>query len=87
MTSSSPIIKEWYESLSTGSKKYAKKLFAAIETMHFDGDNEKKREFLRYGILAFERLKISEKLDSIDNEDLISDILKFGEIFADLQEI
>lgn len=87
VTSSSPIIKEWYESLSTGSKKYAKKLFAAIETMHFDGDNEKKREFLRYGILAFERLKISEKLESIDNVDLISDILKFGEIFADLQEI
>ena len=87
VTSSSPIIKEWYESLGTGSKKYAKKLFAAIETMHFDGDNEKKREFLRYGILAFERLKISEKLESIDNEDLITDILKFGEIFADLQEI
>ena len=58
-----------------------------IETMHFDGDEEKKREFLRYGILAFERLKISEKLESIDNKDLISDLLKFGEVFADLQEI
>ena len=55
--------------------------------MHFDGDNEKKREFLRYGILAFERLKISEKLESIDNDDLISDLLSFGEVFADLQEI
>lgn len=87
MTNSSPIIKEWYDGLSTSSRKYAKKLFAVIETMHFDGDDEKKREFLRYGILAFERLKISEKLESIDNEDLISDILKFGEVFADLQEI
>ena len=87
VTNSSPIIKEWYEGLSTSSRKYAKKLFAVIETMHFDGDEEKKREFLRYGILAFERLKISEKLESIDNEDLISDLLKFGEVFADLQEI
>ena len=87
VTNSSPIIKEWYEGLSVSSRKYAKKLFAVIETMHFDGDEEKKREFLRYGILAFERLKISEKLESIDNEDLISDLLKFGEVFADLQEI
>lgn len=87
VTNSSPVIKEWYDGLSTGSRKYAKKLFAVIETMHFDGDNEKKREFLRYGILAFERLKISEKLESIDNDDLISDLLKFGEVFADLQEI
>lgn len=55
--------------------------------MHFDGDDAKKREFLRYGILAFERLKISEKLESIDNDDLISDLLRFGEVFADLQEI
>ena len=85
--STSPIIKEWYDGLSTGSRKYAKKLFSVIETMHFDGDEEKKREFLRYGILAFERLKISEKLESIDNKDLISDLLKFGEVFADLQEI
>lgn len=87
VTNSSPVIKEWYEGLSTSSRKYAKKLFAVIETMHFDGDNEKKREFLRYGILAFERLKISEKLESIDNDDLISDLLRFGEVFADLQEI
>lgn len=87
VTNSSPIIKEWYEGLSVSSRKYAKKLFAVIETMHFDGDEEKKREFLRYGILAFERLKINEKLESIDNEDLISDLLKFGEVFADLQEI
>lgn len=87
VTNSSPIIKEWYDGLSSNSKKYAKKLFGVIETMHFDGDDEKKREFLRYGILAFERLKISEKLDAIDNEDLISNLLKFGEVFADLQEI
>lgn len=87
VTNSSPVIKEWYEGLSTSSRKYAKKLFAVIETMHFDGDDEKKREFLRYGILAFERLKISEKLESIDNDDLISDLLRFGEVFADLQEI
>ena len=87
VTNSSPVIKEWYEGLSTSSRKYAKKLFAVIETMHFDGDDAKKREFLRYGILAFERLKISEKLESIDNDDLISDLLRFGEVFADLQEI
>jgi len=85
--SKSPTIKAWYESLRTNSKKYAKKLFATIETMHFDGDEEKKKEFLRYGILAFERLKISERLETLENEDIIANLLSFGEIFADLQEI
>lgn len=83
----SPAIKAWYDSLRSNSKNYAKKLFATIETMHFDGNDEKKREFLRYGILAFERLKITEKLETLENEDVISDLLKFGEVFADLQEI
>ena len=54
--------------------------------MHFDKGEENKKELLKYGILAFERLKVAEKLDFIENEG-IEDIVKYGEIFSDLQDI
>lgn len=81
-----PAIKEWYDNLKSNTKKYAKKLFSTIETMHFDKGEESKKELLKYGILAFERLKVAEKLDFIENEG-IEDIVKYGEIFSDLQDI
>lgn len=86
--SSIPAIKEWYDSLRSSTKKYAQRLFASIESMRFDDDDSKKRELLKYGILAFERLKLTDKLSLLDNDDnMIDDIVKFGDVFADLQDI
>lgn len=82
----SPAVKEWYDSLKSNTKKYAKKLFSTIESMHFDKGEENKKELLKYGILAFERLKVAEKLNFIEDEG-IEDIVKYGEIFSDLQDI
>lgn len=86
--SSIPAIKEWYDSLRPSTKKYAQRLFASIESMRFDDDDSKKRELLKYGILAFERLKLTDKLSLLDKDDnMIDDIVKFGDVFADLQDI
>lgn len=81
-----PAIKEWYDSLKSNAQKYAKKLFSTIESMHFDKGEGQKKELLKYGILAFERLRIAEKLDVIEDEG-IEDIVKYGEVFSDLQDI
>lgn len=88
ITSSNFAIKEWYDSLGRDTKRYAQKLFASIESMRFDDDSGKKKELLKYGILAFERLHLTDRLSVLDeSEDGISDIVKFGEVFADLQDI
>lgn len=81
-----PAIYEWYKELNTNTQKYAKKLFATIEGLHYDKEEKEKKELLKYGILAFERLKISDKLNFIDDK-IFADISKYGEIFSDLQEI
>lgn len=81
-----PAVRNWYDELRPNTQKYAKKLFSTIESMHFDKGEVNKRELLKYGILAFERLKISEKLEYIGEEG-IEDIVKYGEIFSDLQDI
>lgn len=88
ITMSNSAIKEWYDSLKPLNKKYAQRLFASIESMRFDEDEQKKRELLKYGILAFERLKLSDKLSLLDNdESMIGDLTKFGEVFNELEDI
>lgn len=88
ITSSNLAIKEWYNNLGRDTKRYAQKLFASIESMRFDDDDDKKKELLKYGILAFERLRLTDRLSVLEEaEEGISDIMKFGEVFADLQDI
>lgn len=81
-----PELKEWYESQTGDSRKHAKKLFATIENLHFDKDISKKKEVYKFGILAFERLKVVDKLSELKN--LSGDnLLHFGKIFSEMQDI
>lgn len=81
-----PILKEWFDTQKGDNKNYAKKLFSTIENLHFDKDIAKKKEVYKFGILAFERLRIAEKLSEIDN--LSGDNLQlFGTIFSEMQDI
>lgn len=57
-------LKEWYDSLKGDSKNTAKKLFSKIEKMTVH--NEDKKEILKHGILAFERLRLMDALSSMD---------------------
>ena len=81
-----PELKEWYDLQKGDNKKHAKKLFSVIENLHFDKDTKKKKEVYKFGILAFERLRVAEKLSEIDN--LTGDNLQlFGSIFSEMQDI
>ncbi len=81
-----PELIEWYNSQKGDNKKHAKKLFSVIENLHFDKDKAKKKEVYKFGILAFERLRIAEKLSEIEN--ITGDNLQlFGSIFSEMQDI
>jgi hypothetical protein len=84
-----PILKQWFDSLITDSRKmHAKKLFAAIETMHFDKADvyEKKKELYKQGIMAFEKLKLRDSLHELEKITNPDD-LKLSFIFNDLSDI
>jgi hypothetical protein len=85
-TSEIPVLSEWYDSQRGDAKKYAKKLFATIENLHFDEDLSKKKEIYKFGVLAFERLRIADKLSELENLSADS-LTHFGEIFSELQDI
>lgn len=83
-----PAIKEWYGRLrSEQQKKQAEKLFSTIETLHFDHDEEgKRRELYKQGILAFERLRVSDNLHKINDLNTATDI-QIAAVFSELNEI
>lgn len=81
-----PELSEWYNSQKGDSKKYAKKLFSTIESLHIDDNISTKKELYKFGVLAFERLKVSDKLSEL--ERLPGDnLIQFGKIFSEMQDI
>ncbi len=85
-TTEIPVLSEWYNSYKGDAKVHAKKLFSTIENLHFDKDLNKKKEVYKFGILAFERLRVADKLSELEKLSADS-ITHFGGIFAELQDI
>ena len=62
-----PLIGQWYDSLPTDDKKAAKKLLGKVNQIIVD--DRKRATVLRYGLLAFEKLRYSHQLSLLDNLD------------------
>lgn len=81
-----PKVKEWFEQLGAGNKKYARKLFAKIESFPIENAAYKK-ELYRHGILAFETLALKDNLDALENVRTAEDFQLIRSIFADMDEL
>ncbi len=62
-----PAISNWVSTLKGDDKKYAKKMFGKINQI--TAEDEKRREILKYSVLAFEKLRYSNRLSEIDEID------------------
>lgn len=79
-----PVISSWVSNLSGDDKKYAKKMFGKINQIVADDD--KKKEIIKYSVLAFEKLKYSRHLSAIDTIDA-ENFEVFKEVFVGLDEL
>lgn len=79
-----PIITTWVDSLKGDSKTYAKKMFGKINQI--EADDNKKREILKYSVLAFEKLRYANKLSGIDNIN-IETLESIKDVFLGLDEL
>lgn len=79
-----PVIDTWCKSLQGDDKKYAKKMFGKINQIVADDD--KKKEILKFSVLAFEKLKYAKHLSAIDNIEA-ENFEVFKDIFTGLDEI
>lgn len=59
-----PLVQEWFDTLGTDQKSKARQLFGKINKLQVD--REDKKPLFKYGILAFEKLKIRDNLSKIE---------------------
>lgn len=62
-----PKIQTWYESLEGDEKSYAKKILGKINRLITD--ETQRKDFTKYGILAFEKMRLRKSLSSIEQFD------------------
>lgn len=79
-----PVIDTWICGLKGDDKQYARKMFGKVNQIIADDD--KKREILKYSILAFEKFKYTRHLSAIDIIDA-KNFEIFKDVFTGLDEI
>lgn len=86
----SPTLTEWLGKLKKSEKKAAEKLIGQVNTFQFSGDEEQqkvsKKTVLKNTVLAFEKLRIQDNLDSLDKISNLSSEA-FKEVFASVDDI
>lgn len=85
-TKSNKVLGEWYERLSPDERPIAQNIFHVIEKAEFDKEEDKKSLY-KYGILAFEKLKIKgnlKKLEGITDETALQVL---GSVFQNVQDV
>lgn len=83
--SNSSFLGEWYDRLSRKHREYARKLIGKIEALPIP-DEDAKREIYRASLLAFEKLAITNSLQSIDRLDTNKDFELLRELFDSVDE-
>lgn len=82
-----PVVEEWYSSLGTDQKRYAKQLFGKIGNITLERESDR-LELYKHGILAFERLQLRDLLNEVDKFDESApqfDVI--GKAFASIDDI
>ncbi len=80
------VVKDWYDALTPENQRAAKKLFGRIGTVMKERPDDE-REMYRHVIMAFERLRLGDALDEIDNLPDDADIVGYEKVFGGLDEI
>lgn len=79
-------VKEWYDSLKPGARKYAKVLFGRIGQMAKD-DPGVRRTLYKHGILAFEKLRFKEALDAVERVQEPKDLELLNEFVTGFDDL
>ncbi|MGR5214710.1 BbrUII/HgiDII family restriction enzyme [Vibrio harveyi] len=86
----SSALKGWLMKLKSSERKAAEKLIGKVNTFRFSGDDvqqsESKKIVLKNTVLAFEKLRIQDNLDSLDKISSLSSEA-FKEVFSSVDDI
>lgn len=80
-----PLVEDWFGTLGTDQKAKAQQLFGKINRLSLNPED--KKPLFKYGVLAFEKLKLRDNLSKIEhiNEDDLSGYLQAFESHDELE--
>jgi len=81
-----PAVKDWVSTLTHDRRTHARKLFQRIESLRIE-DEQDRRELYRYGILAFEKLVLKDRLSLLEKFESEQDFALLRSIFVDIDEL
>ena len=79
-------IREWHDTLSEDAKRFAKQLFGKIGSLN-KANEDTKCELYRNSIIAFERLRLREQMNLIDDLPDDPDFAVLTALFKGIEEI
>lgn len=86
-----PTLNAWFQTLGPKHEKKARQLVSKLNTMRFSGSDidqtQQKREILKHQVLAFEKLRLKDNLESIEAVNIENDIEKFSDILLSIEDI
>ncbi len=85
-TNGNQVLGEWYERLSPDEQPIARNIFHVIEKAEFDREEDKKSLY-KFGILAFEKLKIKGNLKELEEITDETALLALGRILKNVQDV
>lgn len=91
MVAEFPKLQEWLDSLSPRHRPKAQQLINKINTIRFNGTEEyqkvQRREVVKAQVLAFEKLRLQDNLDSIAKIDVERNVSEFREIMITVEDL
>jgi hypothetical protein len=80
-----PLVDDWFKTLGSDQRKKAQQLFGKINRLSLD--QEAKKPLFKYGVLAFEKLRLRDNLSKIDavSDDDITGYLQAFESHDELE--
>ncbi|HEU0037537.1 MAG TPA: ATP-binding protein [Kofleriaceae bacterium] len=81
-----PVVKDWLEGLSEDEQDDAKQLLGRLATMRFSAESDR-AQVLKYGILAFERLRVRNRIHILRNtpDDQLATVATMFALESDLE--
>lgn len=79
-------VNAWYQTLKGDDKHYAEQLFGKIESFRIK-DLSARRELYKYGILAFERMRLDKSLSLLDKVETDKDLDILLAVFKDIDGV
>jgi len=79
-------VTEWYRTLSTDNRRFAKQLFGKIGTLAF-AEPSATRELYKHAIMAFEKLRFKESLSKLESMPENMDFTMLQNVFDGIDEL